>query len=176
MARIPEWDIAILLNAEPARDEFSDVNRLSETITALTKRIRIRVRAVAPALLALPGCGELTAAKIVGETAAITRFKSEAAFASLCGVAPIPGWSGNTAGRVYMTRAGNRQLNMALHRIAVTQLRLDGPGRTYHRKRLDGGDSPAKARRCLKRRLSRVVYQRLKADHNNRAVTPAPAA
>ena len=168
MARIPEWDIAILLNAEPARDEFSDVNRLSETITALTKRIRIRVRAVAPALLALPGCGELTAAKIVGETAA--------AFASLCGVAPIPGWSGNTAGRVYLTRAGNRQLNMALHRIAVTQLRLDGPGRTYHRKRLDGGDSPAKARRCLKPRLSRVVYQRLKADHNNRAVTPAPAA
>ena len=156
------------LIAELARDELADVNRLTEAITALGKRIQTRVRVVAPALLGVPGCGELMAAKIVGETAAITRFKSEAAFASLCGVAPIPWWSGTTAGRVHRTRSGNRQLNMALHRIAVTQLRLDGPGRSYYRRRLEAGDSPARARRCLKRRLARVVYQRLKIDHNDR--------
>ena len=74
----------------------------------------------------MPGCGALTAAKIVGETAGVTRFSSEACFARHAGVAPIPVWSGNTAGRVRMTRAGNRQLNAALHRIAVTQIRLDG--------------------------------------------------
>ncbi len=91
---------------------------------------------VAPTLLAMPGCGELTAAKLVGEAAGVTRFKSEAAFARHAGVAPIPVWSGNTAGRVRMTRSGNRQLNAALHRIAVTQIRLDGLGQTYYRKRL----------------------------------------
>ena len=116
------------LVAELARDELADITRLTETINGLAKRIGERVRAIAPVLLALPGCGELTAAKLVGETAGVTRFKSEAAFARHCGVAPIPVWSGNTAGRVRMTRSGNRQLNAALHRIAITQIRLDGLG------------------------------------------------
>ncbi|CDO87537.1 _1 transposase [Mycobacterium triplex] len=66
------------LVAELARDELADVTRLTEAINALTKRIGERVRAIAPALLAMPGCGELTAAKLVGETAGVTRFKSEA--------------------------------------------------------------------------------------------------
>ena len=83
----------------------------------------------------MPGCGELTAAKLVGEAAGVSRFKSEAAFARHAGVAPIPVWSGNTAGRVRMTRSGNRQLNAALHRIAVTQIRLNGLGQAYYRKR-----------------------------------------
>nr|WP_318546689.1 IS110 family transposase [Mycobacterium lepraemurium] len=61
-------------------------------------------------LLSLPGCAELTAAKLGGEAAGVTRFKSEAAFARHAGVAPIPVWSGNTAGRVRRTRASNRQL------------------------------------------------------------------
>ncbi len=152
------------LLAELARDELADVNRLNDAADALTRRIRARVRAVAPALMAVPGCGELSAAKIVAETAGIGRFKSEAAFARHAGVAPIPNWSGNKAGRLKMTTSGNRQINMALHRIAVTQLRLDGPGRTYYRKRIDAGDSPAKARRCLKRRIARVVFSRLRAD------------
>jgi transposase len=104
--------------AEFARDELADITRLTETINALARRIGERVRVVAPVLLSLPGCGELTAAKLVGETAGVTRFKSEAAFARHSGVAPVPVWSGNTAGRVRLTRSGNRQLNAALHRIA----------------------------------------------------------
>ncbi|ORW85369.1 transposase [Mycobacterium sp. IEC1808] len=127
-----------------------------------------RVRAIAPALLAMPGCAELTAAKIIGEIAGVTRFKSEAAFARHAGVAPIPVWSGNTAGRVRMTRTGNRQLNAALHRIAVTQIRLDGLGQAYSRRRLAAGDSSTEALRCLKRRLARVVFHHLHTDHQNR--------
>ncbi|GAA2811546.1 hypothetical protein GCM10010533_57150 [Mycolicibacterium pallens] len=96
------------------------------------------------------------------------RFKSEAAFARHSGVAPIPVWSGNTAGRVRMTRTGNRQLNAALHRIAVTQIRLPGLGQTYYRHRLAQGDSSTEALRCLKRRLARVVYSHLHTDHRNR--------
>jgi transposase len=156
------------LVAELARDELGDISRLTEAINALAKRIAERVRTVAPALLAMPGCAELTAAKLVGEAAGVARFKGEAAFARHAGVAPIPVWSGNTAGRVRMTRSGNRQLNTALHRIAVTQIRLTGLGQIYYRKRIDAGDSKTKALRCLKRRLARTVFHHLHTDHRNR--------
>jgi len=164
------------LVAELARDELADITRLTEAINALAKRIGIRIRDIAPALLAMPGCAELTAAKLVGETAGVTRFKSEPAFARHAGVAPIPVWSGNTAGRMRMTRSGNRQLNTALHRIAVTQIRLSGLGRTYYQKRIDIGDSKTEALRCLKRRLSRVAFNHLHTDHNNRTKPCQPAA
>lgn len=164
------------LIAELARDELADITRLTEQINALAKRIGERVRLVAPALLAMPGCGELTAAKIVGEAAGVARFKSEAAFARHSGVAPVPVWSGNTAGRVRMTRSGNRQLNAALHRIAVTQIRLDGPGQIYYRHRLAEGDSTTEALRCLKRRLARVVFGHLHTDHKNRQTACQTAA
>ena len=150
--------------------------RLTEVINGLAKRIGERVREVAPALLAVSGCGELTAAKLLGEAAGVTRFKSEAAFARHAGVAPIPVWSGNTAGRVRMTRSGNRQLNAALHRIAVTQIRTDGLGQTYYRHRLAAGDSRTEALRCLKRRLARVVFGRLHTDHQNHKNAWQPAA
>ena len=156
------------LIAELARDELADISRLTEAINALAKRITERVRVVSPALLALPGCAELTAAKLIGETAGVSRFKSESAFARHAGVAPIPVWSGNTTGRVRMTRSGNRQLNAALHRIAVTQVRLDGIGRAYYRKRRDAGASKTEALRCLKRRLARVVFHHLHTDHQTR--------
>jgi transposase len=154
--------------AELARDELADITRLTKTIDGLATRIGRRVREIAPVLVAMPGCGELTAAKLVGEAAGVTRFKSEAAFARHAGVAPVPVWSGNTRGRVRMTRSGNRQLNAALHRIAVTQIRLDGLGQTYYRHRLNKGDSTPEALRCLKRRLARVVFGHLQTDHNNR--------
>ena len=161
--------------AELARDELADITRLTQAINALGKRISERVRVVAPALLSLPGCAELTAAKLVGEAAGVSRFKSEPAFARHAGVAPIPVWSGNTAGRVRMTRSGNRQLNAALHRIAVTQIRLDGLGKAYYRKRLDAGDSTTEALRCLKRRLARVVFHHLHTDHRTRNQPCQPA-
>ena len=164
-----DWlDTVAGLVAELARDELADITRLTEAIDALSKRIGDRVRQVAPTLLAMPGCGELTAAKLIGEAAGVTRFKSEAAFARHAGVAPIPVWSGNTAGRVRLTRSGNRQLNAALHRIAITQIRLSGLGQAYYRKRLHTGASNPEALRCLKRRLARVVFHHLHTDHQNR--------
>jgi transposase len=165
------------LLAELARDELADITRLSQAIDAVAVRIGERVCQVAPALLALPGCAELTAAKLIGETAGVARFKSEPAFARHSGVAPIPVWSGNTAGRVRLSRSGNRQLNAALHRIAITQIRLDGsPGHIYYRKRLAAGNSTKEALRCLKRRLARTVFQRLHTDHHYRQQASQPTA
>lgn len=165
------------LLAELARDELAEIVHLTEIINALKTRIGERVRDVAPALLALPGCGELTAAKIVGETATIARFRNEAAFARHTGTAPIPVWSGNTAGRVRLNRSGNRQLNAALHRIAITQIRLrDSAGQRYYRSRLANGKPTKDALRCLKRQLTRTVYQRLHTDEHNRTHTEPAAA
>ena len=165
------------LLAELATDELGDIIRLTMAINAFTERITDIVQTVASNLLALPGCGALTTAKLVGETAGIARFKSEAAFACHSGTAPIPVWSGNTAGRMRLSRSGNRQLNAALHRIALTQIRLtDSPGHAYYTKRLASGDSTREALRCLKRRLARVVYNRLHDDEKSRHHTPHAAA
>ena len=95
---------------------------LTITIKALEKEITELTTQLAPALLELPGCGALTAAKIIGETAGVDRFKSRDAYARFNGTAPLPVWSSNKA-RHRLSRTGNRQLNAALHRIALTQAR-----------------------------------------------------
>jgi transposase len=165
------------LIAEIARAELADVIRLTTEINALATRIQDRTRAVAPQLLAIPGCAELTAAKLVGEAAGVTRFKSEAAFACHAGVAPIPVWSGNTAGQMRLSRSGNRQLNAAIHRIALTQIRMpDSAGHAYYHRLITEGKTPKAARRCLKRRIARRIFQALLTDHKTRNQTPQPAA
>jgi transposase len=108
------------------------------------------------------------AAKIIAETACVERFKSEAAFARFVGLAPIPHWSGDVDVRIKPTRRGNRQLSKAIHRIAVVQIRMDCAGRQYFQRRLAEGDTRQRALRALKRRLSRVVFQRLHADRKLR--------
>jgi len=75
----------------------------------------------------------------------VDRFPNESGFARYAGLAPIPAWSGSTIGRMRVCPFGNRQINTAIHRIAVVQLRLDCPGRAYYRRRRAEGDSGAKA-------------------------------
>ncbi|MFF0708626.1 IS110 family RNA-guided transposase [Gordonia sputi] len=163
--------------AELARDELEDIIGATERITTMARRIEKLTEKAAPTLLAMPGCGALTAAKLVGESAGVARFRTDAQFARHAGVAPIPVWSGNTAGRVRMTRSGNRQLNAALHRIAVTQIRLpDSLGKTYYEKKKAEGMSTPEALRCLKRRLARVVFNHLQADNRANPETRVPAA
>jgi transposase len=164
------------LLAELARAELADIVRLTVDINALHTRISERTHQVAPALLAIPGCGELTAAKLLGEAAGIDRFKSEAAFACHAGVAPIPVWSGNTKGQMRLSRSGNRQLNAAIHRIAITQIRMpDTAGHAYYHRLISEGKTKNAARRCVKRRISRGVYRALRHDHDTRQ-TPLQTA
>ncbi len=139
------------------------VRELSAAIDALEREITGLVRAQAPTLLALTGCGPLTAAKLIGETAGIGRFKSRAAFARHNGTAPVPVWSGNDT-RHRLSRGGNRQLDLPLHRIAVTQLQRPGPGRDYVAKRMAAGDTKTEAIRALRRRISDEVYRRMRHD------------
>ncbi len=158
-----------------ARDLLARIVELSVTIRTLEHEIEGLVRALAPTLLALPGCGALTAAKIVGEAAGISRFRSKEAFARHNGSAPVPVWSGNVV-RHRLNRGGNRQLNVALHRIAITQIRLAGPGRAYLEHRQASGDTRTEAIRALRRRISDEVFRRLRADEAARSTDLAAAA
>lgn len=156
------------LSARISRDFVARIRELTLTVDALGREIAARTESLAPALLSLPGCGYLTAAKLIGETAGVSRFPSRSAFASHNGTAPIPVWSGNIV-RHRLNRGGNRQINLALHRIAVTQLRGAGPGREYVAKRMAAGDTKAEAIRALRRRISDEVFRRLTADDAARA-------
>jgi len=126
----------------------------------LERQIAARVAPLAASLLTLPGCGALTAAKIVGETAGVDRFRDRNAFARHNGTAPVPVWSGNHDHH-RLNRGGNRQLNAALHRIAVTQLRTQGPARELLERLMASGKTKRDALRILRRRLSDIVYKRL---------------
>jgi transposase len=151
-----------------ARDLLIRIRELTAAVDALEREIRVLASRVAPSLLALTGCGHLTAAKLVGQTAGITRFRSRAAFARHNGTAPVPVWSGNTV-RHRLNRGGDRQLNVALHRIAITQLQRPGPGKEYLAKRMAAGDTKTEAIRALRRRLSDEVFRRLMIDETDRA-------
>ena len=157
------------LLAELARQELADIGTFSTLIDSITENIVERVHRLDSTLLLLPGCAELTAAKLISEVANMDRFRSEAAFARYVGIAPVPLSSGSTGGRVRASRSGNRQCNAAIHRIAVVQIRLTGSGREYYLRRRNEGDTAATAIRCLKRRLCRIVYNRLRADYHRRS-------
>jgi transposase len=139
------------------------VQELNAQIDQLEADLVPRVRRLAPSLLALRGCGVLTAAKLVGETADIRRFHSKDAYARHNGTAPLPVWSANKQ-RHRLSRTGNRQLNLALHRIAITQARHHPDAQRYLARRRANGNTPTEAIRALKRRLSDVVYRALLAD------------
>jgi transposase len=158
-----------------AAELVTDIRALTGRINDLERELAVLVRAQAPQLLALPGCGVLTAAKLLGETANPARFRTEARFAMHAGAAPIPASSGRT-NRYRLARGGNRQLNAALHRIAVTQVRLDGLGKVYFQRRRARGDTTMEALRALKRRLARVVFHLLRDTTITAAATQPSAA
>jgi len=161
--------------ARLARDLLGRIRALTLVIRPLGREIGDLAASLAPTLLALPGCGRLTAAKIVGETAGMTRFRSKEAFARHNGSAPVPVWSGNVT-RHRLSRGGNRQLNLALHRIAITQMRIDERGRAYLERRRAAGDTKSEAIRALRRRISDEVFRRLRADEAARVMPAAAAA
>jgi transposase len=103
-----------------ARDELRRMRELTHAIKALEVEIAVLVTEIAPHLVAEPGCGPLTTAKPVGEIAGAERFTSDAELARAAGIAPIPARSGRTD-RHRLDRGGNRQINAAIHRIAVTR-------------------------------------------------------
>jgi transposase len=146
-----------------ARELVGRCRNLTRTVLALDRELNTRIESFAPALLALPGCGALSAAKLLGEIGPIERFDTDAQLARHAGVAPLEASSGKYQ-RHRLDRGGNRQLNCALHRIAITQARVHPPARAYLERKQAEGKSRREALRCLKRQLARTVYTTLKNE------------
>lgn len=144
------------------RDQVRRLGELTRQVKELEREVTALVAAHNPALTELPGCGPLMAAKLISQTAGVECFASEAKLARLAGVAPIPASSGSTE-RHRLDRGGNRQLNYALHRIALTQARFHEPARVYLSRKQAEGKTRKEALRCLKRRLVRPVLGALRA-------------
>jgi transposase len=143
------------------RQQLRRLKALAREIKAAEAELRALVGAQAPQLLELPGCGTLCAAKLIAEVAGVERFADEAKLAMLAGVAPLDASSGRQQ-RHRLNRKGNRQLNLALHRIAVTQARVHPAARAYLERKRTEGKSRREALRCLKRHLARSVWRTLR--------------
>ena len=156
-----------------ARDELRRVRELTRAINDLHAELGTLVAALAPRLLAERGCGVLTAAKLLGEIADVTRFASDAKLARNAGTAPIPASSGRTQ-RHRLDHGGNRQINCALHRLAVTKGRLDPESAAYLARRQAEGKTRREAIRCLKRHLARRVWHLLQPDPETTIPTSTP--
>ena len=146
-----------------AREQTLRIGTLTREAESLKRELRDLVRAQRPELLAETGCGPLTAAILIGQTAGAERFATEAQFARIAGVAPIPVSSGRHD-RHRLDRGGNRQLNRALHVIAITRGRLDPQTSAYLARKEAEGKSRIEAIRCLKRHLARRYHQLLTAS------------
>jgi transposase len=141
-----------------ARELVAHCRELTRQADRLEREIETLVRRQAPQLLALPGCGALTAAKLVGEVAGIERFRTDAQLAMHAGVAPLDVSSGRQQ-RHRLNRAGNRQLNRALHTIVLHRRQHDPATRDYIARRISEGKTSRDAVRLLKRYLARHLYR-----------------
>jgi len=146
-----------------ARELANRCRSLTKAIDELNQELEQRTATVAPALLELPGCGAVTAAKLLAEIGPISRFKTDAQLARHSGVAPLEASSGKNQ-RHRLDRGGNRQLNAALYRSAITQSRYHAGARAYLERKQAAGKTRREAIRCLKRLLARAVFNTLKAS------------
>ena len=151
-------------SSQPPKQALRSLAPRIKTLTAeaadLQTSIRGLVEAVAPHLLDQPGVGPITAAQIYIAWSHPGRCRNEAAFARLAGVAPLEASSGQNT-RHRLNRRGDRQLNRALHTIAVTRSRYCPHTQAYIAKRTAEGKTPREAQRCLKRYIARQIYRLL---------------
>jgi transposase len=152
--------LAVSVRARVARELVSQIRKLTREIDALKQELLALIKAQRPWLLEETGCGALVAAIMIGRTAGAKRFKSDASFALQAGIAPIPCSSGQH--RQYrLNRGGDRQLNRALHVVAVTRARVDPETQAFLARKQAEGKTKKGALRCLKRHLARRFHQLL---------------
>ena len=136
------------------------INEITREQNELFAELTVLIQAHAPQLLEQPSIGTVTAAVIIGRTAGAKRFRSEACFARHAGTAPIPASSGNTI-RHRLHRGGDRQLNRAIHIIALGRMAWDPETRAYIQRKQSEGKTKLEAIRCLKRHIARQIWHLL---------------
>lgn len=136
--------------------------RLGEELVEVEGELGKIVEVLAPELLAECGVGSFCAAQLLVASGDPARMRNEASFAALAGTSPVDASSGRQQ-RHRLNRGGDRQLNRALHIIALTRIRYDEATASYYKRLLATGKTPREARRCIKRALARYFYRRLGA-------------
>ncbi|MDQ1526824.1 MAG: transposase [Microbacteriaceae bacterium] len=163
LATVRPRDVAGKTRRRVAAELVSDLERIYARTKAADKELKALLAETGTTLIDLHGIGPTGAARLLVEVGDITRFPSKAHFASWTGTAPIDASSGDHV-RHRLSRKGNRQINRVLHTMAVVQLRNPTEGRAYFDRKKADGKTSMEAMRCLKRRLSDVVYRQLLAD------------
>lgn len=161
----PSWDVETTTTVTALRALARRATTLTAEAAEHEQAILAIVRSWRPDLLNQPGIGPIVAATILCAWSHPGRIHSEAAFAMLAGVAPIPANSGQTTNRHRLNRYGDRQLNRALHTIALSRIRHDQTTRTYVERRTTQGKTSREIKRCLKRYIARDLYRLL--EHPN---------
>ena len=155
-----------------ATDLVSQIRSVDSLLKANAKQISELVAASGSTLTGIVGIGAITAGRLIGRTGRAARFPTAAAFANYAGAAPVEVASADKA-RHRLSRSGDRQLNAALHTVAITQIRTPGSrGHTYYNAKLAEGKTPREARRCLKRRLANHVWRTMVTDEQRQAASP----
>jgi transposase len=154
------WDLESRVTAQALRAVAQRSQHLQNEAATHERRIMTIVRDWRPDLLDQRGVGPIVAANVLCAWSHQGRCRSEAAFASLSGTAPIPASSGLTT-RHRLNRSGDRQLSRALHVIALARLRTDPATRAYADRRRSEGRTDREIRRCLKRYIARQLFKQL---------------
>jgi transposase len=170
LAKVRPRDAAGKTRRRVAAELISDLERIYARKKAANKELTELLATTGTSLLDLPGIGPSGAARLLVEVGDITRFPNKAHFASWNGTAPIDASSGDQV-RHRLSRAGNRQINRVLHIMARVQIRNPSPGRDYYERKKADGKAPMEAMRCVKRRLSDIVYQQMLNDAMRRTGT-----
>lgn len=157
----PTWDVETTRTVTVLRSLARRVRTLTEEANDHEKAIRVIVRSWRPDLLEQLGIGPIVAATLLCAWSHPGRIHSEAAFAMLAGVAPIPANSGQVTTRYRLNRYGDRQLNRALHTIVLSRIRYDQATRDYVARRTTEGKTIREIKRCLKRYIARDLYRLL---------------
>ena len=163
LATVRPRDIAGKTRRRMAAEEIADLVALDAKLKKIKAELKAAVLERGSALMDLYGVGPAGAARTLADVGDVARFADRNRFASWTGTAPLDASSGEQ-NRHRLSRAGNRRMNHVLHVAAVVQIRHDTEGRAYYRRKLAAGKTPMEALRCLKRRLSDVVYRQLIAD------------
>jgi transposase len=153
-----------------AAELVGDLERNDTRTKAADKELKSLLAETGTSLMQLRGIGPYNAARLLAEVGDVTRFPDRGHFASWNGTAPIDASSGDHV-RHRLSRKGNRRINHVLHIMAVVQLRNQTEGRAYFDGKKAAGKNSMEAMRCLKRRLSDIVYRQLVADALRPAVT-----
>lgn len=172
LARVRPVSVAEQARKQIARDIVADIRRLDTALKANKAQMAEVVAQTDSSLPGIDGVGPVVAARLLGRTGRASRFPTAAAFASYCGTAPIEVSSGDRA-RHRLSRQGDRQLNNALHTIALTQVRMPGSrGRAYYDRTIARGKTHTEAMRCLRRRLTDHVWRTMLRDEHRMAAGP----